>query len=139
MQRYCFLVNYANENAHLIFAVGERSLTAKALQNVRLLRLTSYRLYYICKVKFVTTSLGVRYHPAIAKKCQILRLLPCSQQIPGTDTAYMVLAPRIFLVYTLLMSCFKVLRKYIYVSVMFRLCIGYPIRRYREGYEKDCK
>ena len=36
-------MNYANENAHLIFTVGECSLTAKALQNIRLLRLTSYR------------------------------------------------------------------------------------------------
>lgn len=81
MQRYCFLVNYANENAHLIFAVGERSLTAKALQNVRLLRLTSH----ICKVKFVTTSLGVRYHLVItsyrAEMVRLLRFYTCSKNL----------------------------------------------------------
>ncbi len=32
--------------------------------------------------------------------------------------------------------CCKVLRKYRYVSIMCRLCIGYPIRRYRGKYEK---
>ena len=31
----------------------------------------------------------------------------------------------------LLVGCSKVLRKYSYVSVMYRLCIGYPTRRLR--------
>ena len=56
-----------------------------------------------------------------------------------TDIAYMVLAPRIFLVYTLLMPCFKVLRKYIYVSVMYRLCIGYVSVILYAGIEKDTR
>ena len=36
-----------------------------------------------------------------------------------------------------LCPCLKVFRKYSYVSVMYRLCIGYPIRRLRKRQHKD--